>query len=389
MAEQAMTFFAPRHAATRTPVCQVMLFDAGTPDLIRPLTGVIEAEVTNTNFYSADTFRVLVALAEAPPGFTVDYLSTQASIPLEIIMGPDAGHLVSLIQGQVDDFDYDPVENTVELRGRDYTSFFIDSRTTETWVGATASQVAVALAQRHRLDASLVTATSQKIGAGSHNVQVKTGEGRTEWDLLTALASQTLDWDGSNFVVYVTGTSLYFGPRPTEPGYFLECQPATVRGEPFRIKPAADPGQGPAWGGISLRLTRNISVLRNVAVEMRSTQTGSGITLAARYPVLPAGGGVAEQLYQFRAPVNLPLDVLARQAQARQQDITRHELRVAFTLPGDNVLRQSRLLTITGLGNRFDQSYFVQSVTRRFSSDGGYTMEGTAQNRNEPDGLAV
>jgi len=222
----AQTGAAAAVGGVRQPVCQVLLNGASSlalaglalpvsTNMSVPLTGVLEAEVINNNYYSADTFRVVLALKQAPPWFDIDMLSTQSIIPLEIIMGPNPNDTLSLIKGVVDDFDYDPLDDTVELRGRDYTRYFIDTKSTQKWTNQTASQIAAVLAQGHGLDTSLITPTTQGIGGAVYDYQSKVGDGRTEWDVLTWLTGQTVDADGNSFVVYVTGNSLYFGPRPT------------------------------------------------------------------------------------------------------------------------------------------------------------------------------
>lgn len=388
-------------AKVRNPVCTVRVNDsmALLPDGVTVgsnsnavLTGVMEAEVVNTNFYSADTFRVVVALKQAPPWFDVDYISSQAAIPLEVIMGPTPADTLSLIQGLVDDVDYDPVENTVELRGRDYTRYFIDTKTTQKWVSKTVADVVTVLAGKYGLSVQSGPRGLPQNTVGSYlgQYQSKVGDGRTEWDLLTMLSGKIVDEGGSSYVTYVSGKTLYFGPRPQAVNYTLSCY-REAAATAFQVLPAADPSAGPAWGANSLSFSRNVSVLRNVVVRMYSQQHGAA-TLAATYPPqfssLQPDAASAQPLYLFNAGPNVTQDALALQAQARQQDISRHEVRVSAKFPGDSVLSQASLLQVSGVADSFDQTYFIQSVTRHFSPSGGYVMECSGQNRADSGGGA-
>lgn len=385
-------------ASARKPICAVRL--NATDALLlgnRPqyvfsnqwLTGVIEAEVVNNNYYSADTFRIVVALTQAPKWFTTDYISGQLAIPVEIMMGPTDDDAPCLIEGLVDDFDFNPTDNTVELRGRDYTRFFIDSKATQSWVNQTIASVVSALAEKYGLAVEtggqgLPTAP---VGFYLGQYQVKMGDGRTEWDLLTWLAGQFVDLAGNSYVTYVRRKVLYFGPRPYDVSYYLNCQrdPVTQR---FSVLPATDPGAGPAWGVTSLKFSRNLSVLRDPVVVACSPQQGAATQLVAyprSYQGIDPNAPTLQPLYLINVGNNVPPDALARMAQARQQDISRHEVRMSAVLPGDSVLTQLSLLQVSGVGDAFDQTYFIRSVTRRFTLSGGYVMECDGQNQAPND----
>lgn len=383
----------------RKPVCSVLLNYTGAMALgIKfpvmglanvELRGVIEAEVVNNNYYSADTFRVVVALSQEQPWFDIDFICSLPAIPLKISMGSGADDTQTLIEGLVDDFDYDPAANTVELQGRDYTRFFIDNTTDETWVMASVSDVVTTLAAQYGLTVVLGSSPilSARVGAYMAQLQTRLGNGSTEWDLLTALAGQLVDSDGNSFVTYVSGSSLYFGPRPSSPTYFLDCV-LKRDGRRFCVLPAKDPSAGPPWGATSLRFSRNLSTLRNPVVEMCSAQFGADTLTESfsRDDGATADTAPLQSMYRFKMPPNIPADALARMAQARQQDISRQEVRLSLSLPGDSVLTQDCLLQVSGLGTALSQNYFVRSVTRRFTASGGYVMECSAQNQAAPAG---
>src|SRR6185312_15026296 len=94
--------------------------------------GWISWEVTSNTFYEADTFRVSFAVSDLPPANDANWFSTQKELFVEIFAGfpsnpdkPDPSELKSLIYGRVDEMDFDPLQATINLTGRDLTAVFI------------------------------------------------------------------------------------------------------------------------------------------------------------------------------------------------------------------------------------------------------------------------
>lgn len=343
------------------------------------LDGWLEAETDTNTFYEADTFRVTFPARVLG---TLEALIASSTVKVEVLAGfpadPsrfDASELQQIILGAVDDLGFDPVYNTVTLSGRDYTAKLIDAKTTEKFANQTASEIATLLAGRHGLT-PVVTKTTTKVGKYYEIDEVRLTDARSEWDLLTWLANETLTDDGRKFVVYVSGEELHFEPQasPDDDPYILRWQP-----------PATDRAfaQAPV---VSMNFSRNLSVLRDVVVTVKSWSQKQKKAIEAHYPkkpatVQPGEAQVKRQLNEYRFP-NLTQEQALAKAQSIHRDLTLQEVRMQATLPADNVLTPRRLIQVVGTGTIFDQTYYPDSVRRRISNDGGYTMDVSAKNRS-------
>lgn len=339
--------------------------------------GWLEVETDNNTFYEADTFRVTL------PGRVLDSALVSAPVvKVEVLAGfpadPsrfDASELEQIVIGNVDDLQFDPVFNTVTLTGRDYTSKLIDAKTTEKFANQTASEIATLLAKRHGLT-PVVTATTTKVGKYYEIDEVRLTDARTEWDLLTWLANETLADDGRKFVAYVKGEELHFEPQPSEDDdpYLLRWQPP---------EPARAFAQAPV---MTMNFSRNLTVLRDVVVTVKSWSQKQKKGVEANYPrkpatVQPGEAQVKRQLHEYRFP-NLTQEQALRKAQAIHRDLTMQEVRMQASLPADNALSPRRIIKVVGTGTVFDQTYYPDSVRRRITNDGGYTMDVSAKNRS-------
>ena len=65
--------------------------------------------------------------------------------------------------------------------------------------------------------------------------------------------------------------------------------------------------------------------------------------------------------------------------------ITRHERLLSAELPGDLELDSRSLVRLSGTGTSWDQAYYPESVTRRLSFEGGFTMSLRAKNHSPHD----
>jgi hypothetical protein len=221
-----------------------------------PMPGWVDWEINNNTNYQADTFRVRFAFSALPQAAGPDWFASQSTIGVEILAGfpPDPTNfretdLISWISGNVDDLEFDWPRAEVTLTGRDLTSVFIDTKTTEKFTEQTSSQIATTLAARHKLSTQYITATSTKVGTFYKKDMVLMQDQRSEWDLLTYLAGK------EQFEVFVAGQALYFQPRPlasTTP-YLLTW---------------TYPGDNPThiFNGTGLTLSRNLNVARGIVV---------------------------------------------------------------------------------------------------------------------------
>lgn len=364
----------PAQSATRQPRGMVRLNDeAGT--------GWVSFEVESNTFYQADTFRVDFAISALPASSNADWFSRQSVILVELLAGfpPDPENysradLDSLILGLVDDVSFDPIARTITLSGRDLTSRLIDAKTIEKWPNLTASQIATQLAVAHGL-VPKVTKTTTKAGSYYQidHVRVQTGE-RSVWDLLTWLAHE------ENMQVYVKGKELHFEPftKPTDNPYLLQWQ------DPY------DEQGFPVFNGTSLTFSRNLTLAKDIIVEVRSwnVKNKKGFTKRAqathnKNTVLKGAAqpyGEA-QVYSYVYPGLTP-DQALKKAQTLLAEITQHEMILDATLPADSLLTTRNVIQVTGTGTAFDQIYYPDSIRREMGMDSGYRMSVHAKNMN-------
>lgn len=171
-------------------------------------------EVHQKNYFAAATFRVDFEALQQPEGYGLSFWAGAGTTQLECLMGfLGAGDSVSaapsnptsLVIGNVDDVDIDPITGNLVATGRDFTALFINNKVTSQWPDAVASDVATKLAQENGLTPQVTTTTTQ-IGTKYNNQFAAMRHDLPEWDLLTWLAQQ------EGFDCYVKGTTLYFGP---------------------------------------------------------------------------------------------------------------------------------------------------------------------------------
>lgn len=344
------------------------------------VVGWLEWEVDNNTFYQADTFRVKFALSKMEAPYTANWWMTQPSLFVEILVGfpkdPNnysASELTSWIYGQVDDVTLDPVSRTIEVSGRDLTAQMIDTKTTEKWQNLTSSQIAAKIAAAHNLT-PVVTATSIKAGKYYEIDHARMTDQRSEWDLLTALAHE------EGFVVFVRGKSLYFQPKPdpNSAPYLLHWQ------EP------EEAGQPPKFNGTSLLFARNLTLAKDVIVQVRSwnvkNKKGYTKTAQATHNKNTVLAGAAQpvgeaQVYSYTIP-NLTPEQALKKAQAILKEITAHEVRVDVEMPADNILDVTTILQVIGTETALDQIYYPDSIKRKMNEDEGYTMTVLAKNHS-------
>ncbi len=351
------------------------------------VAGWVELEVDNNTYHEADTFTVSFALSQLVAPYTPAWFASQTAMYAEVFMGfpadPDhygTGDLISYIYGLVDSVDFDPVGRTLRLSGRDLTSLLIDAKTTEKWPNQTASQIATTLAGRHGLT-PVVTATSTPIGRYYQIDHVRLTSATTEWELLTYLA------DLEQFRVYVKGQELHFEPQP---------DPASAPAYPLQwTEPQGNVGYY-ASNTTQISFSRALTVGKGVVVVVKSWNPGQKAAFTAVYPtnkptnkltgISPGGSVEPLQTYSY-AIANLTQEQAQRKARTLYNDIIRHEMRLSASLPGDDVLDIAHVITVTGTGTAFDQTYYPQSIARRIGIDEGYTMQVSAKNHSTDTSL--
>ena len=329
-----------------------------------------EIEVTNASHFSSDTFRVTCSLSALPVGLDAAYWGASAGDELEIFAGftdaTGSGQPYSLIYGQVDEVEIDLVNRLMVLSGRDLSARFLDVKTAEHFQDQKASDIAIALAARHGMKAS-VTPTTIRVGGYYEYYHTRMTSDQTEWDLLTFLAEQ------EGYDVWVAGQTLYFQP------------PVPITADPYVLL-WSDYGQGNRVANFSeLKLHRSETLAKDVIVKVKSWNQSLAAVVTAENHRNQANKnqrvGGAAQIYTFYPP-NLTKDQADKFAAAKAEDITKHERVITGCLPGDNVLNNRSLIKLAGTGTSWDQFYNLDTVTRRLSSHNGYTMDFRAKNHS-------
>jgi phage protein D len=360
------------------------------------ITGWTRWTVNNNAFAYADEFTVQFVVQGLPADRDANWFSTvggtlsdaDTNMYVELFAGfPDdvdsysASDLESVIYGRADDIDFDPERGVIEVRGRDLTGVFIDTKTTDKWTNLTASQIATQLAQKHGLT-PVVTKTTTKAGKFYQIDYVNLTDERTEWDILCYLAQS------ENFRVYVKGQSLYFEPYPNQ-----DTADTFVPPWPINWAPADTAGASAAANVMAPKFRRSLTVSRGVQVVVRSWNAKQGRGFTATYPtskavtLKPGQSSTSAQIYRLTRP-NLTQEQAIRLAQTYYEQLIKHEMRMSFTSPGDNDLDMTRYLQVSGTGTAFDQIYYPESIQRTMSFSGGYSMSVNAKN-SSPESQAT
>ena len=367
----------PAVSAGRQPrgMVKIMGSDGGLPKVV---PGWISWECDNNAHYSADTFRVTFAAQGLPIDMGMAWMLAQSFLNVEILAGfpadPtnfNANELTSLIIGRADEVHYDPLQNTVEITGRDYTSAFIDAKTMETWKNKTVTDVVNALATRHGMKANVATIKTQ-IGTYADIDHVRLADQRTEWDLLIWLAHE------AQCDLWVNGTTLYFQPQidPTKQDYYLLQWVARDGINTFV----------PQGNMIDLKLSHNMTIGKGIQVLVKSWHGTFKNSFSASYPGQPKTVKVGKatpvsntQNYVYSIP-GLDVKGCLQKAEALYNEIAKQEMQLDATLPGDNILNNRVIVKLVGTGTAFDQVYYPSSVHRSMSMDEGYRMTVRARN---------
>lgn len=338
-----------------------------------PAKAVISLEVSNASHFTADRYRVELNVAGLPAGFRPAYWAESQDDRVSVAVSLNGETPAPLIVGQVDDVDWDVSGRTVTLSGRDLSAAFIDNKTAEKFQNQTASQIAQTLAPRRGLSAS-VQETTTLAGIYYEIDHALTTHEETEWDLLVYLAER------EGFDVWVSGTTLYFQPPPaaTSLPYVLLW---------------SEPGDGTfASNATGIHLSRSQTLARDVVVVVRSwnqkQQKAFTVTTRRSQAKKSQRRGGISQTYSFVRP-NLTREQAQQFAEAKAEEITRHERVLSASLPGDGALTTRGTLRLVGTGTDWDQLYYPDTITRRLSVQEGYRMDVRAKNHSVQDSVLV
>jgi phage protein D len=334
---------AALQTATRQPLLRVL--NNG-----QPMPGALSAEVTLNNYYQAGTFRLEFA---ASAGVTWD---VPPPLVVEVDFSIDGGNSwTPLITGEVDQVNFTLESGVLEMEGRDLSSRLIEARTQATYQNQTASQVAQALAAEHSLTAQ-VTTTTTLIGRYYEADHTRMTLGQfsrptTEWDLLVFLAQR------EGFDVFVQGTTLYFQPA-TQP----DSNPFVILWTP--------PSPVPRLNVVSVRLQRSLTMAKDIEVQVQSWNSAQSRSFT-RTALGTGKSSSPPQRYVFVRPNLSETDAQAL-ANSLLTELSKHERVIEVDMPGELSLTPQNMVQIEGTGTSFDQTYYIQTITRSLSFDDGF-----------------
>ena len=271
--------------------------------------------------------------------------------------------------------DYNPVEGTISLEGRDLTGLLIDKKSTINFVNLSSSQIAERLAEKHGLT-PIVTETRGQVGK-YYNIDSRLlFDQRSDWEVLQYLAQV------EDFMVYVSNTSLVFGPSPED-----SAAPYTYAPYVIRWTPPMEQAAYPSANVQMLELSREKTVSRGVEVIVMSWNPKTGTRFVGYWPLKPTDGTVDPNTVTFGDAVvhrhtvpGLTQQQCDQRAESLYKSIVQHELKLRAEMPGDVVLGINSPIQLVGTGTDYDQIYYPDSITRRMSWDGGFSMSVSAKN---------
>jgi phage protein D len=325
-------------------------------------------ETEENDYVQPDNFTVDFAMSALAKETDAAWFASQATLDFEIFIGFPAdgenfneAELDSMFFGRADDIDFDWLTGKIRVTGRDLTARLMDHKSSEKHVNLTASQIARKVAAKYGLT-PVVTETSTKAGKLYQLDKVDLQVQRTEWDLLTWLAQE------EGFVCYTQGRELHFEPRPPE-----------GQASPYVVKRVAETEALTQSGNyVSLSTGRSLTVARDIKVTVRSWN--SKRKRAFERVARRSGGGGDVQEYNYTI-AGLDPDQAQKRAQQILEDLSKHQMRLAFEGPADNELRLQKTIRLEGTETAFDQVYYPESIIRALSKDEGYTMDVRAKNQ--------
>ena len=350
------------------------------------LRAIVDCEVTNNNFYMADTWQFTVRLSgQQAPYNSPLWWGEQTLIEAQILaalqpFAPGQGNF--LVSGPTDDVNISLRNDTLTLSGRDYTSRFIDTRLSDTFLNVqngkiflnqTASQIVGMLLENYWPDmqSATIAKTSTTVGtyAGVQNAIMF--RNRSLWDVITWLAQNESSVDANGnadpFVAYIIGKTFYFGPMSGSIG-----GGSGIFAINWANKSNAD----------TLDLMRNLTLANDIRVTVqgwgpmgRYQAVASGKHAAAPSTDFPKG----YQHYVYTVN-GLSMQQASNRATALALLLSQHELTARISMPADFTLNPYGKVRLTNVDKSkkptvWDTDYWVNAATWKFNLTDGAVMD--------------
>ena len=219
------------------------------------------------------------------------------------------------------------------------------------------------LAGKHNLTAD-VTPTKTLVGqfyALDHDrIQLDNlSRQTTEWDLLTYLAQE------EGFDIYVDGMTVHFHPtaQNTTPPWIINYSTAN---------PTI-----PTLNVTNVHMQRSLMLAKDIQVTVKSSNLRTGKayvrTVKATGAKSSAQSSSDTQSYVYTRPGLTP-DQALQLAQTEIAELTKHERNVTIDMPGELNIKPRDQITLIGTGTDFDQTYFIDDLSRTMDWQSGFTQ---------------
>lgn len=317
-----------------------------------PASGLLNASITTSNYFSSDTFSLSFAIGNAP----LADLATWSQLSNAYVEVAYAGTLyptgVDLIAGNVDSLVADPILNIMSIEGRDLSAALVDTYLQQDFVNQTASEIVETIAGQHGLEAQ-VTPTLGNIGRyfGDGYTKLSLGQFsgvRSHWDLVVQLARE------QNFDVFVQGNTLSFQPTASVLDPVVQITPRDVT---------------------TLRVERRLAIQPSATVVVQSWNSQNMAAYSSTTPDPEQASSLISDIqsqhsYLFSKSnlTSLQADLLASRYTA---EISRLRTVLHLEMPWSFFFSARSLISLLGTNSAFDGLYQVDCVERHYDPISG------------------
>lgn len=299
--------------------------------------GLVELDIQSSTAFSAGRFLLKFAVGFSESLSVDEFISFDGGF-VSIEIANNSFSYVEIMTGYVENINFDFLENTATLQGRDLTSILIDSSIEKSFVNQSASDIAANIAQKYGLTPNIGT-TSDLVGQYYQIDHTKSGlninsRANTVWDLLCKLAVL------QNFVVFVTNNILNFIQVDLDIQAYLNL---------------------PSFLDLGVDL---------IGILPKSVQLKSWNSREKSVVEQSIGSGQAIKIIQ----PNLTIDKVAQYASSYMNIIKKNQRIIAGSMPGDTDLKTMSAIRLDGTGSSLDGAYLVESLRRRINSRDGFVQ---------------
>lgn len=327
---------------------------------------IVEFTVESKRHKAADTFTLYLEPFRQPEGFDLAYWADRApgGATVEILAGmldpgADAASLptspTSLILGQADEMDCDPLTGVLTITGRDLTARLTDGKTSSRWPQHTSSQIVTQLAGEAGL-AVQAAATTVPAGEYYRTAYSQLARSMTRWDLVAFLAER------EGFHAYVKGSTLYFQPPQTDDA-----------AGPLSVVIGRNVDGVVQSNAAALKLHRKLVLAQAISIDVLSHHTSTGKAIKANATRAARRGGAGQLGYTISKP-NRSQQQAQQHAENLLGELAQHEFGITVSMDGDLTMTADRPVRLSGSGTSFDTLYEVLTMTWHYKGETGLEM---------------